>query len=66
MSEEIQSANKCLKNIVLDYLLEKPNDIFTTQKQEKKEEFLNKKMKRSPDERHIQTHGSLIKTFQQS
>ena len=32
-------------------------------KQEKKEETLTKKMKRSPDERHTQTHGSLIKMF---
>ena len=31
----------------------------------KKEETLTEKMKRSPDERHTQTHGSLIETFQQ-
>ena len=35
-------------------------------KQEKEEETLTVKIKRSPDERHTITHGSLIETFQQS
>ena len=34
-----------------------------TQKQEKKEETLTEKMKKSPDKRHTQTQGSLIGTF---
>ena len=34
-----------------------------TQKIGKKEETLTNEMKRSPDERHTQTHGSLIEKF---
>ena len=33
---------------------------------EKKEETLTEKIKRSPDERHTQSHGSLIDMLRQS
>ena len=36
---------------------------ITQNKQEKKEETITEKMKRSPDERHTQTHGSFTGTF---
>ena len=35
-------------------------------KKEKKEGIVIEKIKRSPDERHTQTHRSLTDTFQQS
>ena len=41
-------------------------EVWITQKEEKKEETLTEKMKRSPDERYTQTHGSLTEMFPQS
>ena len=40
--------------------------VWITQKQEKKEESLNEKLKRSPDHRHTSTNGSLTETFWRS
>ena len=37
--------------------------VWITQKNRGKKGKLTKKMKRSPDERHIQTHGKLIETY---
>ena len=39
-------------------------EVRLTQKIGKKEGTLTEKMKRSPDKRHTQTHGSLIGTIQ--
>ena len=49
--------------IVCEHVKIESNEVRIIQKQEQKEEALTEEMKRSPDERHTQTHGSLTETF---
>jgi hypothetical protein len=49
-----KSSDNCIADVRIERI---------TQKQEKKEETLTQQMKRSPGERHTQTHGSLTETF---
>ena len=54
-------------NLIIKRLLGKENtEVRITQKIGKKGGNSYRKMKRSPDERHTETHGSLTEIFRQS